>query len=188
MKPRKPNDEKWGRGRRPVINVSWDDAKAYAKWLSHRTAQAYRLLSEAEGNMRREPGRRRPSGGAPQLRRIRRITPATMCMKAAAPRANTGGRSYRSIVFEPNPWGLYQVHGNVWEWCEDIWRDSYIDKPEELKLTGGAWTIGGSRARVLRGGSYVNYPRSLRAACRFLSAPVNRNYSYGFRLARTLNP
>jgi formylglycine-generating enzyme required for sulfatase activity len=81
-----------------------------------------------------------------------------------------------------NPWGLYQVHGNVWEWTEDCYHDSYDGAPAD----GSAWLRVDCHLRVLRGGSWFNDSRNLRAAARFGSSSVNRNYSIGFRVGRTL--
>ncbi len=88
--------------------------------------------------------------------------------------------------FEPNPWGLYQVHGNVFDWVEDCWHNSYQGAPSD----GSAWTTActdGSR-RVVRGGAWVNDPQDLRAARRGWGSADDRYNNLGFRLARTLNP
>lgn len=85
--------------------------------------------------------------------------------------------------FQANPWGLYQVHGNVYEWVEDCWEDSYHGAPDD----GSARTIGNCGVRVLRGGSWGNYPRGLRAACRNRNGTTDRYSNDGFRLARTLD-
>jgi len=93
--------------------------------------------------------------------------------------------------FEPNPWGLYNMHGNVWEWCEDTWHDNYKGAPTD----GSAWlpkkTNRGrksnqSSSRVVRGGAWYGDPRALRSAQRFRITAVDRSYVIGFRLARTL--
>jgi formylglycine-generating enzyme required for sulfatase activity len=88
----------------------------------------------------------------------------------------------------PNVFGLHDMHGNVWEWCEDCWHDSYADKPESLKQTGEVWTTGGGFGRVLRGGSWSGLRQDLRAAGRFSYRylTVARDGGAGFRVARTL--
>jgi formylglycine-generating enzyme required for sulfatase activity len=87
--------------------------------------------------------------------------------------------------FAPNPWGLYNVHGNVWEWVEDCWHDSYQGAPSD----GSAWTTACTDdRRVVRGGSWFYIPRSLRAAIRDRNTTVDRYGYFGFRLAGTLNP
>jgi formylglycine-generating enzyme required for sulfatase activity len=85
-------------------------------------------------------------------------------------------------TFQPNPWGLYQVHGNVWEWTEDCWNESYNGAPAD----GSARTSGNCGERVLRGGCWINYPFALRSAVRFGGDSGNRGEVGGFRVARTL--
>jgi len=179
----KPADEGWGRGRRPVINVSWDDAKAYVAWLSRKTGKTYRLLSEAEREY---------------VTRAGTTTPFWWGSTISTEQANYNGLytygggskgEYRKRTlpvdsFQPNPWGLYQVHGNVWEWVEDCHHDSYAGGPSD----GSAWTTGVCSHRVLRGGSWFGGPRFLRAAARVGFTPVLRSEDFGFRLARTLSP
>src|SRR5215467_3365342 len=86
--------------------------------------------------------------------------------------------------FEPNPWGLYNVHGNVWEWTEDCWNDSNAGNPGD----GRARTTGDCSRRAVRGGSWFYYPQRLRSASRLWRYVVNRDFILGFRLARTLDP
>jgi formylglycine-generating enzyme required for sulfatase activity len=86
--------------------------------------------------------------------------------------------------FEPNPWSLYQVHGNVWEWTQDCWHDSYVGAPSD----GSAWTTGDCSRRVLRGGSWNLSPGFLRAASRYWYFPDYRGNIFGFQLGRTLTP
>jgi formylglycine-generating enzyme required for sulfatase activity len=95
-------------------------------------------------------------------------------------------RTVPAASFEPNPWGLYQVHGNVREWCEDCWHDSYAGKPENLKQTGAAWRESGSELRVIRGGSWFSRPYRLRSAVRFRFEAYARYSDLGFRIAREL--
>jgi formylglycine-generating enzyme required for sulfatase activity len=168
--PYQPNDEGWGRGNRPVINVDWDDANAYAKWLSGKT---YRLLSEAEREY---------------VTRADRITPFWWGSQITPEQANyKGGYRQRTVPvdsFEANPWGLFNVHGNVLEWTADCWNDSNIDNPGN----GSARTTGDCTQRVVRGGAWSFDPQFLRAAGRLRSSSGLRSNFFGFRLARTLNP
>jgi formylglycine-generating enzyme required for sulfatase activity len=158
-------DKGWGRGRRPVINVSWDDAKAYVEWLSRKTGMKYRLLSEAE----REYVTR---AGAP--------TPYWWGSSISDSQANYSNRTGKTVPvdsFAPNTWGVYQVHGNVWEWTEDCWHDKYDAAPAD----GSAWTSGECARRVVRGGAWNNHPEILRSAYRSRSNTDNRVSDLGFR-------
>jgi formylglycine-generating enzyme required for sulfatase activity len=174
----KPNDGGWGRGRRPVINVSWDDAQAYVAWLSETTGKPYRLLSEAEWEYACRAGTETAYSFGES------ITQA----QARFSEGNWGsaGSTVEVGAFPANDFGLYDMHGNVWEWCEDRWHDSYADKPEGLMQTGGAWTTGDGKSRVLRGGSWVDLPQNLRAARRTWDSTSSRGNDAGFRVARTL--
>lgn len=169
-------DAGWGRGRRPVINVSWGDAVAYCKWLSRETGQPYRLPSEAEW----EYGCR--AGTTTRFSWGDAITPD----KANYDGSNSG-RTTEVGGYPANPWGLYDMHENVWELAGDVWHDPYQDAPTD----GSAWTdIEGSnypRERVVRGGSWVSDSRDLRSAIRLRHDPFIRYYSLGFRVARTLH-
>jgi len=174
----RPSDQGWGRGRHPVINASWNNANAYAVWLSRKTGKKYRLLSEAEREY---------------VTRAGTTTPFWWGASISTQQANyngtlTFGSTVQVDLFQPNPWGLYQVHGNVWEWMEDCYHDGYTGAP----LDGSAWTSGDCGRRVLRGGSWGSGPRALRAAARVgdtVGDTGGRHYDvYGFRLARTLTP
>lgn len=179
----RPADQGWGRAKRPVVNVSWDDAKAYLAWLSRKTGKTYRLLSEAEREYVARAGTTTPFW-----------TGSTISTSEANYDGNytygggSKGEYRRQTVpvdsFQPNPWGLYQVHGNVWEWTEDCWNNSYDGAPTD----GSAWTGGNCNRRVLRGGSWRNHPRNLRSAFRFDYSTSDRidAKSLGFRVARTL--
>ena len=132
----KPGDQGWGR-RRPVINVSWDDAKAYVAWLSRATGKPYRLLSEAEREYVTRAGTTTPFWWRPS------ITTSQANYDGASYSIGFMKCEYRKQTlpvnsFQPNPWGLYQVLGNVWEWTEDCWHDSYAGAPAD----GSAWTSG----------------------------------------------
>ena len=169
----------------PVVCVNWDDAKAYAAWLSKQTGKTYRLLTEAE----RESVAR--SGTATPFWWGASITPAQANYDGNYTYAGGGSKGeFRKATvpvgsFDANPWGLYQVHGNAFDWCEDVWHDTYDGAPTD----GSAWLQGGDGSRrVVRGGSWDYDPQFLRSADRN-SYTADRRVSYlSFRLARTLNP
>ena len=165
----KPGDQHWGRGRRPVINVSWEDAKAYASWLSQRTGTAYRLLSEAEWEYCCRAG-----------------TTTKYAFGVSITRQQAQFRAAQTVEvgkFPPNAWGLYDTHGNVWEWVEDAWHPDYRGAPED----GLVWPGGNGAPRVVRGGSWsCSPPLFLHSAGRLENPPADRNPSVGFRVARAL--
>jgi formylglycine-generating enzyme required for sulfatase activity len=169
----------------PVVCINWDDAKAYAAWLAQTTGKPYRLLSEAEREYVTRAGTTTPFWWGSS------ITPdqANYDGRFVYPAGRTECEWWKSTVpvgsFEPNPWGLYNVHGNVWEWCEDVWHDDYSGAP----VDGTAWLHGGDASRrVVRGGSWNSNPLFLRAAIRYEISAGYRYAYIGFRLARTLNP
>jgi len=168
----------------PVVCINWDDAKAYVKWLSEQTGKAYRLLTEAEREY---------------VARADTTTPFWWGASITPKQANYDGNyvygggakgEWRKSTmpvgsFEANPWGLYNVHGNVWEWCEDVWHDDLNGLPTD----GSAWLQGADASRrVLRGGSWNYFPPYLRAAFRGRYPSDNRNNNIGFRVGRTLTP
>ena len=162
-------DEGWGRGRRPVINVSWKEAKAYVAWLGEETGHAYRLLSEAEWEYACRAGTtsRYWWGDDPP-------TPARAAFDM--------DRSTEVGAYPPNPWGLYDMHGNVWDWVEDCWNDSYAGAPDD----GSAWTSGDCSRRVLRGGSWGDRGDALCSSGRNRYLTALQYLNIGFRVARTL--
>ena len=170
----RPDDEGWGRGRRPVINVSWEDAQGYVGWLRGKTGEEYRLLSEAEWEYAARAGTQtRYSFGDD-------ISPND---------ANYGrniGKTRPVGSYRANGFGLYDMHGNVWEWVQDCWswNDNYRGAPNK----GEAWERGYCSRRVLRGGSWVSIPRNLRSANRLRYDTGYRGSISGFRVARTLGP
>jgi formylglycine-generating enzyme required for sulfatase activity len=174
----KPRDEGWGRADRPVINVNWDDAQAYAKWLSKITGRHYRLLSEAEREYVTRAGKPSPFWWGASISPAQANYDGNYTYNGGR-KGEYRGRTLPVKIFDPNPWGLYQVHGNVREWVEDCWHDNYSGAPTD----GSAWTTGKCEYRVLRGGSWVNDPRILRAAYRYLDHPQIRYSFRGFRVA-----
>jgi formylglycine-generating enzyme required for sulfatase activity len=167
----KPGDRGWGRKRRPVIYVSWHDAKAYVAWLSEETGRDYRLPSEAEWEYACRAGTETAYSCGEDI-----------CDKDANFHQKVG-KTTEVGSYPPNPWQLYDMHGNVWEWVEDVWHENYKDAPAD----GSAWTFDGDQnGRVLRGGSWDDHPRIVRSASRFrLGSGIRINF-LGFRLARTL--
>ena len=172
--------------REPVVCVNWEDARAYVNWLSRETGKPYRLLSEAEWEYSARAGTTGPFHFG-----------ATISTDQANYDGNDtygSGRKgeYRKKTvrvgsFPANGFGLHAVHGNVWEWVEDCWHESYRGAPSD----GSAWVTGGDcgkRVRVLRGGSWYSYPSSLRSAFRNRSSAGDRNLNSGFRVTRTLTP
>jgi formylglycine-generating enzyme required for sulfatase activity len=171
-----PSDQGWGRGRRPVINVSWDDAMAYCQWLSAQTGQTYRLPSEAEWEYACRAGTTTEYSWGDDIG-----CNHTNCLNSGS--QCSGKRTAPVGSFEHNPWGLYDMHGNVWEWCADCWNNSYRGAPSD----GSAWTNGKCERRVLRGGSWSNIVQSVRAAYRFNHTTSFRYNGYGFRVAKDLS-
>src|SRR5262245_44967 len=157
----RPGDESWGRGRRPVINVSWRDAKAYVEWLSRRTGKSYRLLSEAEREYVTRAGTTTPfwTGSTISTSQANYDGKSTY---GSGREGESSGKTVPVDSFQANPFGFYQVHGNVWEWVEDCWNESYRGAPRD----GSAWTVGDCDRRALRGGSWTGSPGLLRSAGR----------------------
>jgi len=171
-KREKPSDQGWGRGKRPVINVYWQDAKDYCQWLSKQTGKQYRLPSEAEWEYACRAGTRaRFSFGDNE----------GDLSQYAWYESNAGGKTHPEGEKKPNPWGLYDMHGNVWEWCEDTWHDNYQGAP----VDGSAWINSNENNRVLRGGSWGCIPNGVRSADRYGYGPT---YRYGRGGIRVLVP
>ena len=182
----KPGDEGWGRGKRPVINVSWHDAMQFVAWLSSKSGKAYRLPTEAEWEY---AARGITSASAPHPPFS---TGSTINYRQANYDANFvygDGKMglYRQKTvdvgsFPKNAFGLHDMHGNVWEWVQDCYKDSYEGAPTD----GSAVTAPGCGLRVLRGGSWNYFPQLLRSAYRYATAPEIRLDMVGFRVARSL--
>ena len=173
----RPGDRGWGRGDRPVINVSWDDARSYVSWLSRRTGETYRLPSESEWEYAARAGSTSKYSWGNEVGRNR-----ANCNGCGS--RWDGQRTAPVGSFAPNEFGLYDMHGNVYEWVEDCWNGSYASAPSD----GGARLSGDCAERVVRGGSWVYVPRLLRAANRYWLTSGLRNFNLGFRVARTLTP
>jgi formylglycine-generating enzyme required for sulfatase activity len=167
-------DEGWGKGRRPVINVKWDDAQEYVKWLSEKTRKKYRLLSEAEWEYAARAGTR--------TRYFWGDSPGRNNANCNGCGSEWDAKTAEVGQFRPNAFGLYDMAGNVWQRTEDCWDGNYNSAPDD----GPALTTGNCSQRVLRGGSWVVSPRDLRAAARDWGYwGIFRFGNIGFRVART---
>ena len=184
------NDRGGGRGRRPVVNVSWEDAVAYTKWLSGQTGERYRLPSEAEWEYAARAGTETKYHFGKEK--------SELCLYGNHADRSTNiewrnqtcsdgvGRQTALVgTYQPNGFGLYDMHGNVLEWVQDCGNLSYQGAP----TNGSAWESGDCSTRVLRGGSWRDDPWELRSAYRLRSIPPSGRLSLvGFRVARTITP
>jgi formylglycine-generating enzyme required for sulfatase activity len=160
--------------------VWWEDAKAYLRWLSDRTNRTYRLLSEAEREYVTRAGTTTPFWWGTAISSSQANYAGHFAFGAEP--GEYRGKTMPVDAFAPNPWGLYQVHGNVYEWVEDCWNPDYHGAPAD----GSAWTTGDCARRILRGGSWQFAPWHLRSAARGALASGLQFRIVGFRVARPL--
>jgi len=166
----------------PVVGVSWVDAQHYLAWLSEATGERYRLPSEAEWEYACRAGTKTAFSFGDSIHTDLANYDGNFTYNGGARGAYRRGTT-PVTHFPPNPWGLHDMHGNVWEWVQDVMHDSYEGAP----LDGSAWEEGGERARrILRGGSWLYNPRYLRSALRNGFSAVMSNDIVGFRVAREL--
>ncbi|MBX2855729.1 MAG: formylglycine-generating enzyme family protein [Rhodobacteraceae bacterium] len=180
-----PADHGWGRGARPVIHVSWEDAQGYLRWLSEKTGRTYRLLSEAEWEYAARAGSGTPFHTGEQISTDQANFDGNFTFNGSSKGASRQ-QTLKAGSFAPNAWGLYDMHGNVWEWVQDCWHDSYEDAPSD----GAAWmeaADGDCSVAVLRGGSWNFKPDSLRSTSRGWNRRNYRNFDIGFRVVRTVD-
>ena len=171
-----PEDGDWGRGRRPVINVSWEEAKAYTAWLSAQTGQRYRLPTDAEWEYAARAGTTTKFWWGDEIGRGH----------ANCADCNSlwdGEKTARTGKFPPNPFGLHDTAGNVFEWVEDCWHDSYKDAPKD----GSPLQKEGCGKRVIRGGGWSFPAKESRSANRWRDFPTRRSEDTGFRVVRELD-
>ncbi|MCY4211600.1 MAG: SUMF1/EgtB/PvdO family nonheme iron enzyme [Gammaproteobacteria bacterium] len=167
-----PGDEGWGRGNRPVINVSWDDVQSFIEWLNKKTGGNYRLPTEAEWEYAARAGTKTKYSWGNDIGSNRANCDNDSCGDSYEHTAPVGS-------FSANPWGLHDMHGNVWEWVQDCWNDNYKGAPKD----GSAWTSGDCSRRVDRGGGWLGPAGYLRSASRVGPAQLTRSNDLGFRLA-----
>ena len=169
--------------------MNWNEAQAYVHWLSRKTDQGYRLPSEAEWEYAARAGT--------TTARYWGESPDQACDNANV--ADLTAKQQSKLIFHihncrdgylntapagnfrANEFGLHDLLGNVWEWVEDCWNNGYSGAPSD----GRAWTTGKCSRRVLRGGSWGNWPGGVRAAARSRNSSRFRGYVIGFRIART---
>ena len=173
-------DEGWGMGKRPLINVGFEKFYTYLIWLKERTGKQYRFLSEAEWEYAARAGT---------------STPYPIGTSITLQQARFGAKPWDSNAktievgsFAPNAFGLYDMNGNVWEWVEDCWHDTYAGAPKDgsawIKTDGPSWE---KCMRVLRGGGWSSDAAFLRSAYRSRFSDFDSMNYYGFRIARPLD-
>ena len=178
-RPERPGDAGWDRGRRPVIYVSLEEATCYADWLGKKLGYRYRLPTEAEWKYAARAGTTTRYWWGDELGEDN--------ANCDGCRSSWDGKQTAPVdAFKPNPLGLYNTAGNVWEWVQDCWHENYQGAPSD----GSRWgeeRSGDCDRRVIRGGSRIHSPRNVRSASRLRYAPNNRFYDLGFRLAQDVD-
>nr|VFK19515.1 MAG: Formylglycine-generating enzyme, required for sulfatase activity, contains SUMF1/FGE domain [Candidatus Kentron sp. LFY] len=183
-----PDDEGWGRGKRPVMNVSWYEANAYAKWLTKQTGKQYRLPTEAEWEYAARAGTTTPFSTGECIHTNQANYKGNYDYADCGARTGVAqGKTLPTGSMPANLWGLHEIHGNVWEWTNDCWHYHYHDAPAD----GSTWGEEGNgycSERVVRGGSWRSGPRDIRSAVRSSDWVDIVSTDLGFRLVRGLEP
>jgi formylglycine-generating enzyme required for sulfatase activity len=170
------HDQGWGRGRQPVNNVSWEDAENYVMWFSKMTGRSYRLLTEAEWEYAARAGTTTIHYWGDDIHEGDAY--CSGCGSRLTSTSPVGS-------FKPNPFGLYDMEGNVWQWVEDCYHSDYKGAPTD----GSAWIDGNCNGpHVSRGGAFNRAPQPIRIAVRMNRAGASKIGNIGFRVARTLEP
>jgi formylglycine-generating enzyme required for sulfatase activity len=175
----RPQDSGWGRGRRPAIYVSYDDAKAYVEWLRQKSGKAYRLLSESEWEFAARGGTSTPFAGGDSLAPTQANFDASMA--AGKKQGSYEGKSVEVGTFPPNPYGLHDMEGNVFEWVEDCWNKTHAGAPSDASPRGGD-----CKRRVAKGGAWYYEAEFARPSARMSFPKGSRLNVIGFRVARPL--
>ena len=168
-----PDDEGWGRGNRPVINVSWDDVQGFIDWLNTKTGGDFRLPTETEWEYAARAGGTTKYSWGNSIGHNRANCEECGSRWDADRTAPVGS-------FSANAWGLHDMHGNVWEWVQDCWNDSYVGAPSD----SSAWTSGDCSLRVERGGFFYSNLNYVRSAARYGNPRSTKGNGLGFRIAQ----
>ena len=180
-----PDSNRWSRGSRPVIDVNWDDAVAYCRWLSEETGHDYRLPTEAEWEYACRAGTTTPFYFGETIGTDQANYDGNYTTYGNGLEAKFRKKTMKVGQFPANAFGLHEMHGNVWEWCADCHEKDAYDKHIDVypNMVGDLESSG---KRVIRGGSWINRPKNLRSATRTCVPTGDRYYFLGFRIARTL--
>jgi formylglycine-generating enzyme required for sulfatase activity len=180
----RPDDEGWGRGSQPVMNVSFDDAQAYVQWLAARTGKRYRLPSEAEWEYAARAGTSTPYWWGDAASHDSANYGSDVCCSGLAVGADRWTATSPVGSFPPNAFGLYDMNGNVMQLVADCWHSNYRGAPPD----GSIWesSYGSCGMRTARGGSWSSPPAFIRAADRIWLPPTTRTDFMGFRVARDM--
>jgi formylglycine-generating enzyme required for sulfatase activity len=172
---KKPKKVDWDRKTYPVVDVTWDDALAYTRWLSKQTGKRYRLLSEAEWEYVARAGTRTSFwwGTKPGVSNAH-------CFDCNSDYSIS--KPAKVGTYKPNPFGLYDTAGNVYEWVHDCYHRSYNDAPDD----GSVWEGGDCEVRIARGGAYRSPADSMRVENREKFKSDKGQYNVGIRVARDL--
>lgn len=178
----KPDDEGWGRGRRPVINVSWLDAKEYVAWLANKTGKSYRLLTEAEWEYAARAGTNTPFYTGYCINSAQANFDGQDSYLNCKPNPGVYWKQTRAVgSYPPNAFGVYDMAGNVAQWVDDTYMPNYFGAPTD----GRAWLSGDPDVKVIRGASWLYLHGSMRTTTRRSAVEKARTFGAGFRVART---
>ena len=178
-----PSDTHWGRGKQPVLNVNWEDAQAYAAWLSAKTGQHYRLLSESEWEYAARAGTETPFYFGDTISADQANYDPVDFPESFSQPGKYRGAPTPVGTFAPNAFGLTDMSGNLWEWTLDCWNETYAGR---APTDGDAWTTGDCNRHVVRAGAFNNTAAFARSAFRFWEVGDLRSALIGFRVAREM--
>ncbi|MFC2951223.1 SUMF1/EgtB/PvdO family nonheme iron enzyme [Marinicaulis aureus] len=176
----KAPDHGWGRDQRPVVSVSYEDALSYVAWLSKKTGQPYRLPTEAEWEYAARAGSSAPFATGSTVRAGQANYNGQY--PYSGEKETYRGRTVPVASFAPNAFGLYDMHGNAWEWTADCWTETHAGAPSD----GSAVATGDCTKHVLKGGAWNTGGWRLRSAHRIGKPAGAREFDNGFRVARDL--